>query len=123
MAKKMIMVVDDEPNTLELAKVVLEMNNFNAITFDSAKEALDTLNKNEIPDLILLDMRMPQISGLDFCKRVKENPKLKDIKIVFFTASGSKDDEIVNQTGVLGYIFKPFDNDDLVRQVKQYLEI
>jgi len=118
---KNIMVVDDEPNTLELAKVILEMKSFKVTTFDIAKDALTALSKGTLPDLILLDMRMPQISGPDFCKKVKENPKLKKIKIVFFTASSNKDENILKQTGVLGYIFKPFDNDDFVKQVNKYL--
>jgi CheY-like chemotaxis protein len=119
---KYIIVVDDEDNTLELTKAVLEMNGFKVDTFDMAQPALDALNKN-IPDLVLLDMRMPQIAGPDFCKKVKENPKLKNLKIVFFTASSFMDDKVLKESGALGYIFKPFDNEDLVKQVNKYLGV
>ena len=117
---KEIMVVDDEPDTLELVKAVLEMNGFKVNVFDTATGALTALNKDR-PSLVLLDMRMPEVSGVDFCKKVRATPKLKNLKIVFFTASGNNDVALLKQSGALGYIFKPFDNDDFVRQVKKFI--
>lgn len=119
--KNKIMIVDDEPDTLELAKTVLEMGGFAVITFDSAREAMDSLKNGSAPDLICLDMRMPEISGPDFCDMVRNDPKLKSLKIVFFTASSAKDDSALKKHGALGYIFKPFDNDQLIKDVKKYI--
>ena len=116
---KKIMVVDDEPDTLELAKAILEMNNFEAVVIDTAQKALDSL-QTEKPDLVLLDMRMPQISGPDFCKKIKE--KGLKFKIVFFTASSNEDAALLKESGAMGYIFKPFDNDELVKQINSYLK-
>ncbi|MBN2422313.1 response regulator [Candidatus Woesearchaeota archaeon] len=121
MAKKTIMVVDDEPDTLELAKAILTMNGFNVQVFDTAKGALDALKAGKAPDLIILDMRMPQISGPDFCEKVRTELKLTKQKIVFFTASSFKDNALVKKYKVLGYIFKPFDNDKLVEDIKKFL--
>ena len=118
--KKTIMIVDDEPDTLELTKTVLAMSGFEVKTFDNAKRALDSLKKS-IPDLVLLDMRMPEISGPDFCIKIANDPKLKCLKIVFFTASSEMCKEVGVKNNVKGYIFKPFDNDALVDQVKKYL--
>ncbi len=120
MAKR-IMVVDDEPDTIELTKTVLEMNGFKVVPFSDAKEALNSLKKGPLPDLIVLDMRMPQVSGPDFCERIRADPRTKNLKIVFFTASSFKEDAIVKKYSVLGYIFKPFDNDQLVKDINGYL--
>ncbi|MFH2021365.1 MAG: response regulator [archaeon] len=118
---KTIMVIDDEPDTLILVEAVLSMNGFSAITFDSSKKALDTLKKGKKPNLILLDMRMPVISGPEFCQELKK-AKLENLKIVFFTASSNLDKNLAKKSGALGYIFKPFSNDDLVKQINKYLE-
>ena len=120
---KKIMVVDDEPDTLILVKAVLEPEGFKVDDFDSSQKALDALNKGIHPDIILLDMRMPIISGSDFCDRVFKDKKLKDLRIVFFTASSDLDKEIAKQNGAKGYIFKPFDNNELVKQVNKYLKL
>ena len=63
-----IMVVDDEPDTVELTKAILEMKEFEVIAFTGAKEALEELKKGINPDLVILDMRMPEMSGPDFCE-------------------------------------------------------
>jgi CheY-like chemotaxis protein len=115
------MVVDDEPDTVELTKAVLEMNGFEVTTFTDSQAALDSLKKDPLPDLIALDMRMPQVSGPDFCEKIRADPRTKGIRIVFFTASSFKEDAVVKKYGVLGYIFKPFDNDQLVKDVNKYL--
>ena len=72
MAKK-IMVVDDEQDILELVKVILESQGFEVHAFINAKEALSELETGDSPDLLILDIRMPQISGYDFCKIVRKN--------------------------------------------------
>ena len=120
---KKIMVVDDEPDTLELVDAVLSMHKFEVTIFDAAEEALNKLEKGYTPDLVLLDMRMPRISGPDFCKLVKKIERLKDLKIVFFTASSNEDNETLKENDVKGYIFKPFDNDGLVKEINTYLEM
>lgn len=117
------MIVDDEPDTIELTKTVLEMNGFVVAAFTDSKIALDSLKKGPLPDLIALDMRMPQISGPDFCEKVRSDPRTKNLKIVFFTASSFKEDEIVKKYGVLGYLFKPFDNEQLIKDIKKFLSM
>lgn len=118
---KMIMVIDDEPDTVELAKTILEMEKFKVSAFNNAKDAIDALKKGNLPDLIILDMRMPLISGPDFCEKIRTDPKLKNLKIAFFTASSETDKNLLKKYSVLGFIFKPFDNDKLVKEIKRYL--
>ena len=122
MAKK-IMVLDDESNTVELVKAVLEIGGFEVLPFTEPNAALEHLEKGDLPDLMLLDMRMPAISGPDLCDKLAQNPKFRELKIVFFTASSDFDRGLLQKHGVKGFIFKPFDNDGLVAEVKKYLGI
>ena len=117
-----IMIVDDEPNTVELTKAVLELNGFEPIGFTDPRFALDELKKGLKPDLIILDMRMPGISGPEFCKEIRRDETLKDIRIVFFTASSDEKADLLKEYNVLGFIFKPFDNDILIDQINQFLK-
>jgi two-component system response regulator VicR len=119
MAKKVI-IVDDEPHLVELVRAVLESEGFDVITANSGRECLDKL-KDTKPDLILLDMMMPGMSGRETCEKIRADPKTKGIKVVFLTVArfsevGKKTLEDMN---VLDYITKPFDNEDLVRRVKK----
>ncbi|MEA3514745.1 MAG: response regulator [Nanoarchaeota archaeon] len=123
MAKK-IMVVDDEQDILELVKVILESEGFEVRAFINAKEALAELEKGNCPDLLILDIRMPQISGYDFCKIVRKNKKLDSLKIAVFTASSNLGQSFLELNhNVIGFISKPFDNKKLVSDVKKYLGI
>lgn len=123
MAKK-IMVVDDEQDILELVKVILESQGFEVHAFINAKEALSELETGDSPDLLILDIRMPQISGYDFCKIVRKNKKLDNLKIAVFTASSNLGQSFLELNhNVIGFISKPFDNKKLVSDVKKYLGI
>jgi len=119
MAKK-IMVVDDEENVLELVKAILEKEKFSVITARSGKECLELLKKVK-PDLILMDLMMPVMTGKDTTKKIRENPKTKDIKIIFLTVARLSEVGIaeIEKLNVLDYITKPFDNEDLVKRVKR----
>ena len=109
----------DEPDTVELVDAILGAEGFNVIKYESSEKALNSIKKGEKPDLILLDLRMPVISGPDFCTELNK-AKIK-LKIVFFTASSDLDKALAKKSGALGYIFKPFSNEDLVREIKKYL--
>lgn len=118
---KRVMVIDDTPDTLEITTQVLKMNNFEVKAYERARPALDELSSGRKYDLVLLDMRMPDLSGIDFCKDVRANPKTKKTRIVFFTASSDLDKSLLKKWGVLGYIFKPFHIDELVKEVNMYM--
>ena len=122
MMKQTLMVVDDEPDTIELAKAILDMHGFKVLAFTKSTEALAALKEGAHPDLLILDMRMPEMSGPDFCKAMRADPKLKDIKVVYFTASSDSNEAILEPYHVLGFIFKPFDNEDFVTKIKHYLK-
>ena len=121
MAKK-IMVVDDEQDIVELVKVILKSKGFDVITFNNARDAWAELKKGNIPDLVLLDIRMPEMSGSEFCAKVASDKRLKDMKIVVFTASTDFNAACAEMNNVVGFIAKPFDNEGLVKDVEKYLK-
>jgi CheY-like chemotaxis protein len=116
-----IMVVDDEPDNTELMKIILSKHNFDVVTYNKPVTALEELEKGALPDLLILDMRMPELSGTDFCLEIRKNRKFDDLKIVFFTASNDLNQDLLRTYGVKGFIFKPFNINELIKQIDRYL--
>jgi CheY-like chemotaxis protein len=122
--RKKIMVVDDDPVQTFTIKEVLEDSGgeYDVIRVDSGMRCLEILKDNEIPDLILLDIMMPGMSGWETFDRLKENPTWKKIPIIFLTA---RSDEIAKNAGrFLGddYIEKPYDVEDLKKRIDKVLK-
>ena len=117
--KKKIMIVDDEEGIVELVTAILEEEGYEVITAMDGKECLEKLKKVK-PDLILLDMMMPGMSGREVCEKIRKNPKTKNLKIVFLTVARFSEmgKGVLKKLNVLDYITKPFDNKDLVRRIK-----
>ena len=115
---KKIMVVDDEEDILELVKAIFEAENAEVITAGSGEACLDKL-KSVKPDLVILDMMMPGMSGREVCEKIRADTKTKDLKVVFLTVAKFSEagKDTLKQLNVLDYITKPFDNDDLIRRV------
>jgi CheY-like chemotaxis protein len=120
--KKKIMIVDDEENLVELVKAIFESEGYEVIPAYSGKECLEKLEKVK-PDLILMDMMMPGMTGKETTKKIRENPKTKNLKIAFLTVVRLSEIgmEELKKLNVLDFITKPFDNQDLVRRVKKLL--
>ncbi|MFH2020640.1 MAG: response regulator [archaeon] len=121
MAKK-ILVVDDEPHILELVKAVLETDEFEVATASGGTEALKILDKSK-PDLVLLDMMMPMMSGREVCEKIRANPKTKNLKVIFLTVARFSETgkKVLEEMKVSDYITKPFENQDLINRVKKAL--
>lgn len=122
MSKK-IMVVDDEPDILTTVGQMLEMSGFEVIRAASGKECIKKLTQSPAnPDLIVLDIMMPEVSGWDVAAKIKENPRWNKIPIVFLTAKG--DVMSVGMGGMTSedYIVKPFDIKDLIDRIKKILD-
>lgn len=124
MSNKTILVVDDEEDTVELASLILSYEGYKVLTANDGEEAINLLKTNEeIPDLILLDILMPKMSGLDVCKWIKSQDHLKSIPVLFFTAKvGAKDKEEGLNAGGDDYIVKPFSTKDLFEIIKRHLK-
>ena len=117
---KKILVVDDDPDIVELTKTILELDGFNVITASGGGECLQIL-ENENIDLVLLDIMMPEISGWDIAAKIKENPKWKNIPIVFLTAKGDTMSIGMGRMASEDYIVKPFDINNLITRINNIL--
>ena len=121
MTKAKILVVDDEKDIVELIQYNLEREGFNVVPTYDGEKALEILDK-ESPHLILLDLMLPGMDGLEVCRLIKEDPKSKHIPIIFLTAKGEESDVIVGlQLGADDYVTKPFSPKVLVARIKAVL--
>jgi DNA-binding response OmpR family regulator len=121
MAKK-ILVVDDEPHTVKMVESRLKANGFDVITAGNGKEGLEKAQK-EIPDLILLDILMPEMNGHETLSRLKESAETKNIPVIMFTSKGQVEDvERSSYAGAVDYIIKPFDPIAMLDKIKKVLE-
>ncbi|MCG7848524.1 MAG: methanogen output domain 1-containing protein [ANME-2 cluster archaeon] len=119
---KKILVVDDEPMNVELLEAHLARD-YNVITAFSGEEALEKI-KNEDPDLILLDIMMPDIDGYEVCRTIKSDPKTQFIPIILVTALFQRDDRIKGiEAGADDFLTKPVDKLELVTRVKSLMQI
>lgn len=121
--KSSILVVDDEEDTVELARMVLEYENYDVFSASNGSEAIDFLTNSGIkPDLVLLDVLMPKIDGLEVCRWIKSQPNLKKIPVLLFTAKVGKKDRIAGEeAGADDYINKPFSADDLLSLIRTHI--
>jgi len=120
---KTILIVDDEPDILITISQMLKIKGYKVIEANDGKECLQILNKsNSIPDLILLDIMMPEISGWDVAAKIKENPEWKNIPIVFLTAKGDTMSIGMGEMTSEDYIVKPFDINNLMIRIKKIME-
>ena len=122
MGKKKIMIVDDEDNLIELVTAILEQEGYEVIPASSGQEALEKL-KSVKPDLVLLDMMMPGMSGREVCEKIRANPKTRGLKVIFLTVARFSEmgKDTLKNMRVLDYITKPFDNADLVKRIKKVI--
>jgi CheY-like chemotaxis protein len=118
--KKSILIVDDEEDTLEMLSTILEHEDYVTWRATNGKEALELAKKK--PDLILLDIRMPGVSGLEVCRQLKQNDELKHIPIIIFSAKVlSHDIELGLNAGADEYLTKPFSTKELTQLIKKYI--
>ena len=121
MAKR-ILVVDDDENILSLERTILEQKGFAVTTADGGAEALKILGEQEF-DLVLLDVMMPEIDGFTVCRRIKEEPRTKEIPVIFLTAKGGGEALAEGfESGAIMYINKPFTANKLLTIVNTMLE-
>ncbi|MGE5422554.1 MAG: diguanylate cyclase [Ignavibacteriales bacterium] len=117
-----ILVVDDEPNNVELVERRLHSAGYKTMTAYNGHDAL-RLAYTEEPDLVILDVMMPAMSGYEVCKYLKEDNATKDIPILFLTARGEIDDRVSGlELGAVDYITKPFHPKELLLRVANTLQ-
>lgn len=122
-SRKKILLVDDEEGFLKLIKENLEMRGLEVITSSSGVEAGIELAIGQ-PSLILMDIKMPGINGLQACEAIKRNPATKDLPIIIVSAlSDESDIKKAYKVGVADYFVKPIDIEKLVKRIKEILQI
>lgn len=122
MAAQSILIVDDNPANMKLVRVLLSGEGYAVRTALDAKEALAEL-KTSKPNLILMDIQLPGMDGLELTRKLKSDPATQDIKIVGLTAYAMRgDQERILAAGCDGYIPKPIDTRTLANSIKGYLE-
>jgi len=116
-----ILVAEDERDIRDLVAFTLRFAGHEVVVANNGEEAVQTAIQSN-PDLILMDVRMPRMTGYEACKVMKANPDLKDIPIVFLTARG-QESEIQQglEAGAEEYLLKPFAPDQLTTRVKAIL--
>ncbi len=117
-----ILVVDDQPNNLKVIANVLN-DEYKLFVANSGKNALLVL-ESEQPNLILLDVMMPEMNGFEVCERIKQNENIKDIPIIFLTAKSDIEDiQRGFEVGAVDYITKPFNLIELKARVKNHIDL
>ena len=118
MDKQKILVVDDDTNISELLRLYLEKDGYNVVTCADGLSAVE-LQKNENPDLILLDIMLPKLDGWQVCREIRKNC---DVPIIMITAKSETFDKILGlELGADDYVSKPFDAKEVVARVKAVL--
>lgn len=128
-AKPLILVVDDEHNFLEIMSAKLNASGFDAVIAKNGKEALAKVKELK-PDLVLMDIHMPDETGTDLALSIKQNPETRDVKIAFLTSlkepwpavSGGKE-QVAKELGMDDFLEKSEDLDVLMKKVRDILGI
>ncbi len=113
-----ILIAEDERDIRDLITFTLRFAGHDVVAAANGEEALDKALK-EIPDLIMMDVRMPRMTGYEACKRMKADASVKDIPVVFLSAKGQESEVNAGlDAGAVEYILKPFSPDQLTERVK-----
>ncbi|MEY3256229.1 MAG: hypothetical protein RLZZ29_1364 [Cyanobacteriota bacterium] len=117
-----LLLVDDEPGLREAVKEYLQESGFGVRVASNAREGWELIQQN-IPDLVISDVMMPQVDGYQFLKQLRDDPRFASLPVIFLTAKGMTSDRIQGyQAGVDAYLPKPFDPDELIAIINNLLE-
>ncbi|MDD3593964.1 MAG: response regulator [Candidatus Gastranaerophilales bacterium] len=123
MSRKTVLIADDEADIVETMQFMLEAEGFNTLVAYNGEEALMYAKEN-IPDLILLDVMMPKMNGYKVSRLLKFDSKYKNIPILMLTARSQEEDKLIGEeTGADEYITKPFEITAVIDKIKQYLKV
>ena len=121
MIRPTVLLVEDEPAQCELLAYNLEAEGFDVITADNGEDGLILVDEND-PDLIVLDWMMPQLSGIEVCRRLKSNSKTRQIPVIMLSARAEEVDRVRGlETGADDYVVKPYSVIELMARVKAHL--
>jgi len=118
---KTILIADDEPNIVISLEYLLQRDGYHVLVARDGQEALDTIRLMS-PDLVLLDVMLPRVSGYEVCQKIRENPAWNHVRVVMVTAKG-RDVEMSKgmALGADAYVTKPFSTKELLAQIREQL--
>jgi DNA-binding NarL/FixJ family response regulator len=119
-----VLIVDDIEENLHLLKTMLELNGYQVYSTQNPKDTPKILKHNKI-DLVILDVNMPELNGMELCKRIKKNPKTSHIPVILFTAERTSSEDVVSglNGGADKYLTKPIPEDELLAWVRASIRI
>lgn len=118
MHAKKILIVEDEESLLKLESILLSSKGYSVVGVMDGKSALEEVETNR-PDLVVLDIMLPEMDGFEVCRRIKDNPETRDIPVVMLTAKKSNADvERGKQSGAEAYITKPFKSAKVIEVIE-----
>lgn len=121
--KELILIVDDVPQNVQVVCNILGAKNYKIAIAQSGKKALEMVEK-VIPDLILLDVTMPEMDGFEVCRRLNQSARTRDIPIIFLTARTETENVLkAFEIGAVDYVTKPFNSAELMARVRTHLEL
>ncbi len=119
--RKKVLIIDDEKDILEFVRFNLEQENFDVITSIDGFQGLN-LVREQHPDIIILDLMLPNIDGLDICKIIKNDSKISTIPIIMLSAKSAESDVVIGlELGADDYMTKPFSVKELIARIKVHL--
>ncbi|MCB9895538.1 MAG: response regulator [Planctomycetes bacterium] len=116
-----ILIIEDEPDIMEVLKYNLEKNRYRVATAGSGEDGLAAARATQ-PDLVLLDLMLPGIDGLEVCRKLRDDERTRDLPVIMLTAKGTEADVVVGLTlGADDYVVKPFSTSELMARIKAVL--
>jgi two-component system, cell cycle response regulator DivK len=119
---KLILIVDDDEKNLKLVRHLLQISGYATIETQDGGKAI-TMAREKMPDLILMDIQMPGMNGIDAAKLLKADPRTRDIRLVAFTAYAMAENrDMILGAGYIEYFTKPIDIKSFLKRISRYLE-
>jgi serine phosphatase RsbU (regulator of sigma subunit) len=119
--RKLLLIVDDDPRYVRLASLILEAD-YRILGATGGKHALEILQTEPLPDLILMDVKMPEMDGFELCRNLKASPRTRNIPVIYLTGQiEAKDETSGFEAGAVDYIHKPFSRSVMKSRVKTHI--
>ena len=121
MSSHTVLIIEDEPSLVEVLSYNLEKEGFEVLTANNGRDGLERA-RSALPDLVILDLMLPLIDGLQVCAQLRSDPKTQNIRVLMLTARSEETDEVVGfNVGADDYVTKPFKVRPLIHRIKALL--